>query len=179
MAALESTSLRLRPAGHRFRPAGHGRQAPHAGQLPRPERLAGDVHLQPLPLCQGRHRPHRARLPRTATLGIGSVAIMSNDVAVYPEDSPEHAALGAALLSLPYLLMRHRKWPGLRRGVHARTSSATTPNSNCNIAAASMHRAQPGPPDAPRELFEAMRLLDQMEGFIGNPAFSAANRQIH
>ena len=37
-----------------------------------------------------------------AALGVGSVAIMSNDVAAYPEDRPEHMAQPASQLDFPF-----------------------------------------------------------------------------
>jgi PAS domain-containing protein len=118
-----------------------------------------------------------------AGLGIGCVAIMSNDVAAYPEDAPDNMRRWANELGFlfPYLMTRTRPSPGLTARSARPTSSATTPGSNCNIAVDSMRRAEirPRPTpgancskpcatspamDAARRPDGIDRLLDQVEG---------------
>ena len=78
------------PAHPGLRPARRRRHAAHARLGARPERAAGDVHLQPLPVRQGDPRAHRPRRRELAGHGIGSIAVMSNDPTEYPEDSFEN-----------------------------------------------------------------------------------------
>ena len=83
-----------------------------------------------------------------AAHGIGCVAIMSNDVAAYPEDSPEAMQRWAQELDFPFptFTTRPRPSPALTAPCAPRTFSATTPRWNCNIAAGSTPRAASLPP---------------------------------
>ena len=97
-----------------------------------------------------------------AALGVGSVAIMSNDVAVYPEDSFENMALLAQRLDFPFLYL-HDETQSVARAYGA----VCTPDFfgyNANLELQYRGRLDasgrnPAPPDAPRELFAAMRLI--------------------
>ena len=97
-----------------------------------------------------------------ATLGVGSVAIMSNDVAVYPEDSFENMALLAQRLDFPFPYL-HDETQSVARAYGA----VCTPDFfGYNAQLELQYRGRldasgrnPAPPDAPRELFEAMRLI--------------------
>ena len=79
--------------------------------------------------------------------GIGAIAISANDPTQYPDDSFDNMKRLAAEKKLP-VPVRVRRDPGgrarVRRGLHARTSSATTATSSCSTAAAST------PPRPPR-----------------------------
>ena len=95
-----------------------------------------------------------------AALGIGSVAIMSNDVAVYPEDSFENMALLAQRLDFPFPYL-HDETQSVARAYGA----VCTPDFfGYNASLELQYRGRldasgrnPAPPDAPRELFAAMR----------------------
>ena len=97
-----------------------------------------------------------------AALGVGSVAIMSNDVAVYPEDSFENMALLAQRLDFPFPYL-HDETQSVARAYGA----VCTPDFfgyNANLELQYRGRLDasgrnPAPPDAPRELFAAMRLI--------------------
>ena len=97
-----------------------------------------------------------------AALGVGSVAIMSNDVAVYPEDSFENMALLAQRLDFPFLYL-HDETQSVARAYGA----VCTPDFfGYNASLELQYRGRldasgrnPAPPDAPRELFAAMRLI--------------------
>ena len=97
-----------------------------------------------------------------AALGVGSVAIMSNDVAVYPEDSFENMALLAQRLDFPFPYL-HDETQFVARAYGA----VCTPDFfgyNANLELQYRGRLDasgrnPAPPDAPRELFAAMRLI--------------------
>ena len=97
-----------------------------------------------------------------AALGVGSVAIMSNDVAVYPEDSFENMALLAQRLDFPFLYL-HDETQSVARAYGA----VCTPDFfGYNASLGLQYRGRldasgrnPAPPDAPRELFAAMRLI--------------------
>ena len=97
-----------------------------------------------------------------AALGVGSVAIMSNDVAVYPEDSFENMALLAQRLDFPFPYL-HDETQSVARAYGA----VCTPDFfGYNAQLELQYRGRldasgrnPAPPDAPRELFEAMRLI--------------------
>ena len=91
-----------------------------------------------------------------AALGVGSVAIMSNDVAVYPEDSFENMALLAQRLDFPFLYL-HDETQSVARAYGA----VCTPDFfGYNASLELQYRGRldasgrnPAPPDAPRELF--------------------------
>ena len=97
-----------------------------------------------------------------AALGVGSVAIMSNDVAVYPEDSFENMALLAQRLDFPFPYL-HDETQSVARAYGA----VCTPDFfGYNNRMELQYRGRldasgrnPAPPDAPRELFAAMRLI--------------------
>lgn len=97
-----------------------------------------------------------------AALGVGSVAIMSNDVAVYPEDSFENMALLAQRLDFPFLYL-HDETQSVARAYGA----VCTPDFfGYNASLELQYRGRldasgrnPAPPDTPRELFAAMRLI--------------------
>ena len=97
-----------------------------------------------------------------AALGVGSVAIMSNDVAVYPEDSFENMALLAQRLDVPFPYL-HDETQSVARAYGA----VCTPDFFGYTASLELqYRGRldasgrnPAPPDAPRELFAAMRLI--------------------
>ena len=97
-----------------------------------------------------------------AALGVGSVAIMSNDVAVYPEDSFENMALLAQRLDFPFLYL-HDETQSVARAYGA----VCTPDFfGYNAQLELQYRGRldasgrnPAPPDAPRELLAAMRLI--------------------
>lgn len=97
-----------------------------------------------------------------ATLGIGSVAIMSNDATVNPEDSPKSMQQWAAALNFPfpYLIDESQE-------VAQAYGAVCTPDFfGYNAQLELQYRGRldasgrnPAPPDARRELFEAMRQI--------------------
>lgn len=97
-----------------------------------------------------------------ATLGIGSVAIMSNDVAAYPEDSFENMVQLARKLDLPFPYLYDET-----QAVASAYGAVCTPDFfGYNAQLELQYRGRldasgrnPAPPDAPRELFAAMRLI--------------------
>lgn len=97
-----------------------------------------------------------------ATLGVGSVAIMSNDVAVYPEDSFENMGQLTRTLDFPFPYLFDET-----QAVARTYGAVCTPDFfGFNASLELQYRGRldasgrnPAPPDAPRELFEAMRLI--------------------
>ncbi len=97
-----------------------------------------------------------------AALGVGSVAIMSNDAAAYPEDSFENMVLLAQRLDFPFPYL-HDETQAVARAY----SAVCTPDFfGYNARLELQYRGRldasgrnPAPPDAPRELFAAMRLI--------------------
>lgn len=93
-------------------------------------------------------------------LGIGSVAIKSNDVASYPADSPDEMRRWADELSFPFPYLFDEK-----QSVARAYGAICTPDFfGYNASLALQYRGrldasgrQPGPANAHRELFEAMR----------------------
>ncbi|MBL8429138.1 MAG: thioredoxin family protein [Dechloromonas sp.] len=91
--------------------------------------------------------------------GIGCVAIMSNDVTVYPEDSPELMARWAAELAFPFPYLYDQT-----QAVARAYGAVCTPDFfGYNAKLELQYRGRldasgraPGNPDARRELFEAM-----------------------
>jgi hypothetical protein len=80
-----------------------------------------------------------------AALGVGSIAIMSNDPATTPKiPGTTWSKAGARLdFPFPYVLDESQAGgQGLWRGLHSRTFSATTRPWNCSIAAAWTNRAR-------------------------------------
>jgi peroxiredoxin len=97
-----------------------------------------------------------------AGLGIGCVAIMSNDVTAYPDDSPENMRRWAQELDFPFPYLYDENQ------AIARTFGAVcTPDFfGYNARLELQYRGRldasgrnPGPTDARRELFEAMRQI--------------------
>jgi peroxiredoxin len=97
-----------------------------------------------------------------AGLGVNSVAIMSNDAAAYPEDSPANMARLAADKDFPFPYLYDQS-----QEVARAYGAVCTPDFfgyNANLELQYRGRLDPGvmqaPPDnAPRELFQAMSLI--------------------
>ena len=91
--------------------------------------------------------------------GIGSVAIMSNDVVAYPEDSPEAMQRWAAELGFPFPYLHDAD-----QAVARAYGAVCTPDFfGYNARLELQYRGRldasgrnPAPPEARRELFEAM-----------------------
>lgn len=91
--------------------------------------------------------------------GIGVVAICSNDAAAYPEDGPEQMAALARRMAFPFPYL-HDPTQAVARAYGAEC----TPDFFGYNAAGELHYRgrldasgrSPGPPDARRELYEAM-----------------------
>lgn len=93
------------------------------------------------------------------TLGIGSVAIMSNDAAVYPEDSPENMQRWARELDFPFPYLHDES----QQVARAYGAVCTPDFFGYNAGLELQYRGRldasgrnPAPPAARRELFEAM-----------------------
>lgn len=109
-----------------------------------------------------------------STLGIGSVAIMSNDVASYPSDGPVHMAELARQrgFGFPYLYDEDQS-------VARAYGAVCTPDFfGFNAGLELQYRGRldasgrfPAPPDAPRELFQAM-------AGVAETGFGPADQQI-
>ncbi len=92
--------------------------------------------------------------------GIGCVAIMSNDVAAYPEDAPENMQRWAAELDFPFPYLYDET-----QAVARAYGAVCTPDFfGYNASLELQYRGRldasgrnPAPPDARRELFAAMR----------------------
>ncbi|MFZ2267764.1 MAG: thioredoxin family protein [Azonexus sp.] len=97
-----------------------------------------------------------------AGLGIGCVAIMSNDVAAYPDDAPEHMRRWAQELAFPFPYLYDES-----QAVARAYGAVCTPDFfGYNAGLELQYRGrldasgrQPGPAEARRELFEAMRQI--------------------
>ena len=95
-------------------------------------------------------------------LGVGSVAIMSNDAAAYPEDSFDNMVLLAQRLDFPFPYL-HDETQAVARAYGA----VCTPDFfGYNAQLELQYRGRldasgrnPAPPDAPRELLAAMRQI--------------------
>lgn len=95
-----------------------------------------------------------------SALGIGSVAIMSNDVASYPADSPDEMRRWATELAFPFPYLYDET-----QAVAKAYGAVCTPdffgyNSQLTLQYRGRLDASgrnPGPPDARRELLEAMQ----------------------
>jgi hypothetical protein len=96
-----------------------------------------------------------------AALGIGCVAISSNDVNDYPEDSFDHMKQVAEAVPAspsPTSTTKARRSRAPMAPSAPRTSSATTASWASSIAVGSTPAARrPRPPDVRRDLFEAMK----------------------
>lgn len=138
----------------------------HAGAILTPDSVRGPKGLLVMFICN--HCPYvQAVLPRIlrdcrelATLGIGSIAIMPNAVESHPQDGPEHMLALAAQLDFPFPYViddtQQVTWEygalctpdffgfnaGLQLQYHGRLDAS---------------RREAAPPDARRDLFEAMR----------------------
>jgi peroxiredoxin len=96
------------------------------------------------------------------TLGIGVVAICSNDAAAYPEDGPEGMARQATLAGFTFPYLRDDS-----QAVARAYGAACTPDFFGFDAAGGLQyrgrldasRAEEGPPDLRRDLFLAMRQI--------------------
>ena len=95
-----------------------------------------------------------------SALGIGSVAIMSNDVASYPADSPDEMRRWATELAFPFPYLYDET-----QAIAKAYGAVCTPdffgyNSQLSLQYRGRLDASgrnPGPPDARRELLEAMQ----------------------
>ncbi|MDE2439924.1 MAG: thioredoxin family protein [Betaproteobacteria bacterium] len=95
-----------------------------------------------------------------AELGIGCVAIMSNDVAAYPEDSPENMKRWATELDFPFPYLYDES-----QAIARAYGAVCTPDFfGYNARLALQYRGRldasgrnPAPTDAKRELFAAMQ----------------------
>jgi peroxiredoxin len=97
-----------------------------------------------------------------ARLGVGSVAIMSNDAAVYPEDSPENMAQLASRLDFPFPYLYDESQTVARAYGAVCTPDFFGYNAQLELQYRGRLDASgrnPAPPDAPRELFAAMRQI--------------------
>ena len=91
--------------------------------------------------------------------GVGVVAISSNDVAEYPQDGPEQMMAEAARHGFPFPYLYDETQDVAR----AYGAECTPDFFGYNAAGESQYRGRldasgrkPGPPDAPRELYQAM-----------------------
>jgi len=92
--------------------------------------------------------------------GIGSVAIMSNDVTAYPDDAPENMRRWASALDFPFPYL----YDATQQVARAYGAVCTPDFFGYNARLELQYRGRldasgraPAPPDARRELFEAMR----------------------
>lgn len=91
--------------------------------------------------------------------GIGCVAIMSNDVAEYPEDSPDKMRQWAAELAFPFPYLYDESQQVARAYGAVCTPDFFGYNADLELQYRGRLDASgrnPGPPDARRELFAAM-----------------------
>ena len=130
-------------------------------------------------------------------LGIGVAAICANDAVEYPEDSFANMKKFAAKhgFTFPYLHDEtHKPSPAPMTPSARRISSASTPRTNCSIAADWMNRARKPLPEraaismrrccsvaktgkGPRRADRVHGLLDQMEGRLNGRAASRSPRR--
>lgn len=97
-----------------------------------------------------------------AGLGVGCVAIMSNDILAYPEDSPERMRDLSHCLNFPFPYLYDHD-----QSVARAYGAICTPDFfGYNAGLELQYRGRldasgrnPGPPEARRELFEAMQLI--------------------
>ena len=97
-----------------------------------------------------------------ATLGVGSVAIMSNDVTAYPEDGPEQMAQLARQLDFPFPYLYDETQTVARAYGAVCTPDFFGYNSRLELQYRGRLDASgrnPAPPDGPRELLAAMRMI--------------------
>jgi peroxiredoxin len=96
--------------------------------------------------------------------GIGCVAIMSNDVTAYPEDSPESMARWAKELAFPFPYLHDQTQTVARSYGAVCTPDFFGYNGRLELQYRGRLDASgrtPGAPDARRELFEAMSQIAQ------------------
>jgi len=94
--------------------------------------------------------------------GIGCVAIMSNDIAAYPDDAPEHMRRWSAELDFPFPYLYDED-----QAIARAYGAVCTPDFfGYNARLELQYRGRldasgrnPGPSDARRELFEAMQQI--------------------
>lgn len=100
--------------------------------------------------------------------GIGCVAIMSNDVTVYPEDSPKSMAEWSAELAFPFPYLYDESQAVARAYGAVCTPDFFGYNANLELQYRGRLDASgrnPGATDARRELYEAMReIADSGQG---------------
>ncbi|MFT3735744.1 MAG: thioredoxin family protein [Rhodocyclaceae bacterium] len=141
---------------------------PASGKLLTPESARGPNGLLVMFICN--HCPFvKAVIHRIvrdcrelATLGIGSIAIMSNDVEAYPEDGPEPMQRWARELEFPFPYVLDES-----QAVAAAYGAVCTPdffgfNAGLQLqyrGRLDASRRETAPDDARRELFEAMKLV--------------------
>lgn len=92
--------------------------------------------------------------------GIGCVAIMSNDVAEYPEDAPDRMRQWAAELAFPFPYLYDESQQVARAYGAVCTPDFFGYNARLELQYRGRLDASgrnPGPPEARRELFEALR----------------------
>lgn len=92
--------------------------------------------------------------------GIGCVAIMSNDIADYPEDSPDRMQQWAAELAFPFPYLYDESQQVARAYGAVCTPDFFGYNARLELQYRGRLDASgrnPGPPEARRELFEALR----------------------
>ncbi len=97
-----------------------------------------------------------------AALGVGSVAIMSNDAAAYPEDSFANMALLARQLDFPFPYLHDESQSVARAYGAVCTPDFFGYNSRLELQYRGRLDASgrnSSPPDAPRELLAAMRQI--------------------
>lgn len=97
-----------------------------------------------------------------STHGIGSVAIMSNDATVYPEDSPKNMAQWANALNFPFPYLIDENQAIARAYGAVCTPDFFGYNKELQLQYRGRLDASgrsPGPADAERELFEAMKAI--------------------
>ena len=95
-------------------------------------------------------------------LGIGCVAIMSNDVVAYPDDSPANMKRWAEALDFPFPYLYDADQSVARAYGAVCTPDFFGYNTDLQLQYRGRLDASgrnPGPPEARRELFEAMRQI--------------------
>lgn len=95
-----------------------------------------------------------------SALGVGCVAIMSNDIAAYPEDTPDNMRRWAAELGFPFPYLYDETQTVARAYGAVCTPDFFGYNADLELEYRGRLDASgrnPGPADARRELFEAMR----------------------
>ncbi len=94
--------LQFRRTGQTVRPAGHRRQALHPRGRARPQGHAGDIHLQPLPVCEGGARPDHPRCQGAQGVRHRHDRDQRQRPGQYPEDSFANMKRLAETKQLPF-----------------------------------------------------------------------------